>query len=92
MHQIGIPNEIDQPARGGHQNLHLMAELGFLRLHIDAAEEGKGDHLGVLRNAIHFFHILQGQLTGGHQYQCLDGIQGRIRLLDERNPAGPGFA
>jgi len=90
--KLCIAEQVDEPSRGGNENLDPVIQLRHLDLDGKAAIDGRGCNVGSPGNVGDFSDVLQCQLAGRNEDQGLDGFNRRIDHLDERNGTGGGFS
>ena len=55
-----VPDEVDQAAGRGNENMYAVFDFCFLDVHVKTAVDREGHGLGVLGDFVDFLHVLQG--------------------------------
>ena len=89
----GRPEVVEQPSRGGDQDVDTAAEGVFLGSHPDTAIDCGGGDGGVHRHGVAVFEDLRRQFPGRCQDECPGGPPGLVdQVMQDRQEEGRGLA
>ena len=88
----GVPDQVDEAARRGHEDVDAVVELALLHADVEAAEDGEGHHVGVARHVVDLLHVLHGQLAGRHEDEVLHDPELRVGHVHQGDGAGRSLA